>query len=180
MYGLLYSRFYVVWKSTHVKKVRCNVKRLRLVSGDAPQPRFKFEDHRLRAVTLSTAITMTSLARRSLVHLTRQSPRLYRPLPTLARPFTISALRRQIPLETPAVEEEIAGLNDAPVFIDDDTTQVDWSRSFHGLSTQPFSEEAAKILTAPLATDDVEIKPGLSPLSFLCESQPASKYNTNK
>jgi len=111
---------------------------------------------------------MASIARRSLVHLTRQSPRLYRPLPVLTRPFTISALRRQIPLETPAVEEGIAGLNDAPVFIDDDTTQVDWSRSFHGLSTQPFSEEAAKILTGPLATDDVEIKPGPSSLPPSC------------
>jgi hypothetical protein len=45
------------------------------------------------------------------------------------------------------------------VFLDDDTTQVDWSRSFHGLSTQPFSDEAAKVLTAPLDTNDVEIKP---------------------
>src|SRR5579859_1129557 len=106
---------------------------------------------------------MTSIARRSLVQLARQSPRLYKPRPTLYRPFTISHLRLQTPLETTAVEEEVSGLNDAPVFLDDDTTQVDWSRSFHGLSTQAFSEEAAKILTAPLETDDVEIKPGLYP-----------------
>lgn len=107
---------------------------------------------------------MTSLARRSLLSFTHQFPRIYKPLPTLYRPFTISHLRRQTPLETPVVEEEVSGLNDAPVFLDDDTTQVDWSRSFHGLSTQPFSEEAAKILTAPLEIDDVEIKPGLPAL----------------
>lgn len=113
---------------------------------------------------------MTSLARRSLVSLTRQSPRVYRPVPGLYRPpyrsLTVSHTRRQSPLEAaPAVEETAAaGLNDAPVFLDDDTTQVDWSRSFHGLSTQPFSEEAAKILTGPLDVNDVEIKPGPSSL----------------
>jgi len=56
--------------------------------------------------------------------------------------------------------EEIESLNDGPIFLDDDTTQVDWSRSFHGLSMQPFSDEAAKVLTAPLDINDVEIKPG--------------------
>ncbi|KAE9970414.1 hypothetical protein BLS_004916 [Venturia inaequalis] len=36
---------------------------------------------------------------------------------------------------------------------------VDWSRSFHGLSTTPFSKEAAEVLMAPIDQDDVEIKP---------------------
>ena len=108
---------------------------------------------------------MTSLARRSLLQLSRQSPKLHRSLPiTSRRLLSISPLRRQTALETPAVEEvATAGLNDAPVFLEDDITQVDWSRSFHGLSTEPFSEEAAKILTAPLVLDDIEIKPGPSP-----------------
>lgn len=59
-----------------------------------------------------------------------------------------------------AQQEERESLNDAPIFVDDDTTQVDWSRSFHGLSSQPFSEEVSKVLTAPIDIDDVEIKPG--------------------
>ncbi|KAF2097354.1 Mgm101p-domain-containing protein [Rhizodiscina lignyota] len=36
---------------------------------------------------------------------------------------------------------------------------VDWTRSFHGLSTQPFSEEAQRILQEPLKEEDIEIKP---------------------
>ncbi|KAI7874563.1 mitochondrial genome maintenance MGM101 [Lichtheimia hyalospora FSU 10163] len=35
----------------------------------------------------------------------------------------------------------------------------DWSRSFHGLSTQPFSREIANVLQEPIAPDDVEITP---------------------
>ena len=37
----------------------------------------------------------------------------------------------------------------------------DWSRSFHGLSTQPFSREIANVLQEPIAPDDVEITPGM-------------------
>jgi hypothetical protein len=36
---------------------------------------------------------------------------------------------------------------------------VDWTRSYHGLSAQPFSPEAAAILLQPLNVEDVEIKP---------------------
>lgn len=36
----------------------------------------------------------------------------------------------------------------------------DWSRSFHGLSTEPFSKEAAEVLLAPIDPQDIEIKPG--------------------
>ena len=42
---------------------------------------------------------------------------------------------------------------------EDDPAHVDWTKSFHGLSVQPFSKEAADILLAPLNADDVEIKP---------------------
>lgn len=40
----------------------------------------------------------------------------------------------------------------------------DWSRSFHGLSSEPFSKEVSDALLAPVDPNDVEIKPGLSPL----------------
>lgn len=36
----------------------------------------------------------------------------------------------------------------------------DWSRSYYGLSAQPFSKEAAEVLQAPLDPRDIEIKPG--------------------
>lgn len=103
---------------------------------------------------------MASLARRALLRLPRPSPFIYRTVNIpRQRLFTTTFTRRQA-VEENARPEEIESLNDAPIFLDDDTTQVDWSRSFHGLSTQPFSEEAAKVLTAPIEINDVEIKPG--------------------
>ena len=37
---------------------------------------------------------------------------------------------------------------------------TDWSRSYSGLSVQPFSKEVAVILQAPIEPLDVEMKPG--------------------
>jgi hypothetical protein len=51
------------------------------------------------------------------------------------------------------------GLADEPLVLDEGTRQVDWTRSFHGLSSQPFSKEAADVLLAPIPFDDVEVKP---------------------
>lgn len=48
---------------------------------------------------------------------------------------------------------------DEPLILDEGSRQVDWTRSFHGLSAQPFSKEAAEILMAPIPFDDVEVKP---------------------
>jgi hypothetical protein len=36
---------------------------------------------------------------------------------------------------------------------------VDWSTSFHGIASAPFSPEVAEILRRPIKTKDVEIKP---------------------
>lgn len=36
---------------------------------------------------------------------------------------------------------------------------MDWTRSFHGLAADPFPKEAADILLAPLAHEDIEVKP---------------------
>ena len=41
-----------------------------------------------------------------------------------------------------------------------DASGTDWTRSFAGLSSSPFSKEAANVLLAPLDPLDVEIKPG--------------------
>lgn len=51
------------------------------------------------------------------------------------------------------------GLADEPLVLDEGARQVDWTRSFHGLSAQPFSKEAADVLLAPIPFDDVEVKP---------------------
>ncbi|KAH0264136.1 hypothetical protein KCU91_g12262, partial [Aureobasidium melanogenum] len=51
------------------------------------------------------------------------------------------------------------GLSDPPPTLDEGEKQVDWSRSFHGISSTPFSAEAAAILTQGIPFDDIEIKP---------------------
>jgi hypothetical protein len=51
------------------------------------------------------------------------------------------------------------GLSDPPPTLDEGEKQVDWSRSFHGISSTPFSSEAAAILTQEINFDDIEIKP---------------------
>jgi hypothetical protein len=39
---------------------------------------------------------------------------------------------------------------------------TDWSRSYHGLSIQPFPREVADILLASIDPLDIEMKPGTS------------------
>jgi len=51
------------------------------------------------------------------------------------------------------------GLADEPLILDEGSRQVDWSRSFHGMSSQPFSAEAAEVLMSSIPFDDVEVKP---------------------
>ncbi len=51
------------------------------------------------------------------------------------------------------------GLSDEPMVLDESSRQVDWSRSFHGLSDAPFSKEAQDILQQPIPTGDIEVKP---------------------
>ena len=41
-----------------------------------------------------------------------------------------------------------------------DGSPTDWSRSFHGLSSQPFDKEISDILLTPVNPIDIEIKPG--------------------
>ena len=42
-----------------------------------------------------------------------------------------------------------------------DGTKDDWSRSYFGLSSEPFPKEVADILQAPLDPLDIEMKPGM-------------------
>ncbi|CAG8735164.1 17740_t:CDS:2, partial [Racocetra fulgida] len=52
-------------------------------------------------------------------------------------------------------EEQTAGLN----LSENTSTEQDWSKSFFGLSVKPFSKEVTEILLAPVAPEDIEIKP---------------------
>jgi len=42
-----------------------------------------------------------------------------------------------------------------------DGSPTDWSRSFHGLSSQPFDKEISDILLTPVDPIDIEVKPGM-------------------
>ena len=61
-----------------------------------------------------------------------------------------------------AATQPAPALNDTSALPDavgqDGTT--DWSRSYSGLSVQPFPKEAADVLLAPVDPLDIEIKPG--------------------
>ena len=51
------------------------------------------------------------------------------------------------------------GLDDPPPVLSPDEKQVDWTRSFHGLSKEPFSKEATDALLERIDPEDIEIKP---------------------
>ncbi len=61
--------------------------------------------------------------------------------------------------KAPEIQSLSEGLLDEPVILDEEARQFDWTRSFHGLSSEAFSPEARDILLAPLNPDDVEVKP---------------------
>lgn len=75
-----------------------------------------------------------------------------------------STKNQSTPLKPPSSStsesEQPSQFSDAPIQLqEDDPSHVDWTKSFHGLSTEPFSKEAAEVLLAPLNPLDVEIKP---------------------
>ena len=51
------------------------------------------------------------------------------------------------------------GLDDPPPVLASNEKQVDWARSFHGLSKERFSQEASDTLLQKIDEGDVEIKP---------------------
>lgn len=53
-----------------------------------------------------------------------------------------------------------SGLLDKPLELDSAPEEkIDWTRSFHGLSAEPFPKEAANILLAEMDPEEIEIKP---------------------
>ncbi|KAH0566434.1 hypothetical protein GP486_000146 [Trichoglossum hirsutum] len=59
----------------------------------------------------------------------------------------------------PQIRDLSSGFADHTLILDEGSRQVDWTRSFHGLSAEPFSKEIADVLTQPIPEEDVEVKP---------------------
>ncbi|RKP13008.1 mitochondrial genome maintenance protein Mgm101 [Piptocephalis cylindrospora] len=88
-------------------------------------------------------------------------------LRTLARTYTSSSRISPSRATRPAPSNPFAAATGGTLagkssssnvpLIEDDAR--DWSRSFHGLSTEPFSEEVASKLLAPINPKDIEVKP---------------------
>jgi hypothetical protein len=63
------------------------------------------------------------------------------------------------PATSGALRSLTDGLVDPPPTLDESERQVDWTRSYHGLSSAPFTAEQSAILQAELDPEDIEIKP---------------------
>lgn len=102
------------------------------------------------------------LASTSTAYIRKPTPAARPPLPSSVNlnTSTTSPPARTPPVDDqPQIQDLTNGLSDEPLILNEGTRQVDWTRSFHGLSSQPFSKEAAEILLAPIPFDDVECKP---------------------
>lgn len=80
--------------------------------------------------------------------------------PQVAKPSTSANTNNNL---SPATSESLRsltdGLVDPPPVLSEGERQVDWTRSYHGLSSSPFTAEQSAILQAELHPDDIEIKP---------------------
>jgi hypothetical protein len=72
--------------------------------------------------------------------------------------------KREFVNNTPAESIPSSGALTPPTLFDAPPagSSTDWSRSYHGLSTQPFPPEVADILLASIDPLDIEMKPGTS------------------
>jgi len=85
--------------------------------------------------------------------------------PTVTREIEADiANQSEIINNTPAESIPSSGALTLPSTFDAPPTgsTTDWSRSYHGLSTQPFPPEVADILLASIDPLDIEMKPGTS------------------
>lgn len=86
------------------------------------------------------------------------------PLPTIPTPAAKTAAPISSPAPTDGASEFVQAVQStSPSFggssNGNSDASIDWSSSFHGLSTTAFEPHVAAVLMAPLNTDDVEIKP---------------------
>ncbi|QIW95720.1 hypothetical protein AMS68_001238 [Peltaster fructicola] len=78
---------------------------------------------------------------------------------TTAQPSTPAASTRIASQTSEPLRSLTAGLADPPPVLDENEKQVDWTRSFHGLSAEAFTEEQSAILQQELDAEDIEVKP---------------------
>ncbi|KAF2724563.1 Mgm101p-domain-containing protein [Polychaeton citri CBS 116435] len=78
------------------------------------------------------------------------------PAPTPSQPQAQHAFATT---DEPSPRSLTESLADPPPTLGEDERQVDWTRSFHGLSSTPFTPEQSAILMQDIPWDDIEIKP---------------------
>ena len=130
---------------------------------DIPQPRVP-QHHQARTAFTSTKVYQAQQAQQP-----QQAPppaqvRSRPPYATaskIPKPTGASPPYQNTPPPTPDPDlpDLTSGLSDQPIVLDEGTRQVDWARSFHGLSTEAFPKEAADVLLQPIPNDDIEVKP---------------------
>ena len=86
------------------------------------------------------------------------------PKPTIPPTDLRAAVSPQSTIPSTKTSSDTANLtssfSDTPLQLSkNDPTQVDWTTSFHGLATEPFSRETADALQQALDPEDIEIKP---------------------
>lgn len=97
---------------------------------------------------------------------TKSSTSTSRSTSTDASPASSSSPKESVSEIEPSSEVPVKSttsyiLHDAPLEASNKNNgeTINWSDSFHGLGAQPFSKEIAEILLAPVAEEDIEIKP---------------------
>ncbi|KAI9719689.1 MAG: hypothetical protein M1828_006122 [Chrysothrix sp. TS-e1954] len=76
-----------------------------------------------------------------------------------APPQTARSKPANQPSQEPIRDVTQSGLSDMPPASTPEDQRVDWTTSFHGLSTDAFAKEISEVLLQPLEMDDIEIKP---------------------
>jgi hypothetical protein len=111
-----------------------------------------------RAISYSSTRTQTSNNNGA----TSQTPQTSSSANSSSSSSSPQASRVAAPTPNRPTTENISksGLADKPLELETAPEEkIDWTRSFHGLSAEPFPKEAADILLAETAPEEVEIKP---------------------
>ncbi|KAL2012835.1 hypothetical protein VTN00DRAFT_360 [Thermoascus crustaceus] len=110
-----------------------------------------------QSVTRATESAQAASASNSAAKPSTSTSTPSQPSPTARAAFIASS-----PTPTHPTTDNIqkTGLSDKPLELEvSPEEKVDWTRSFHGLSAEPFPKEVADILLAPTDPAEVEIKP---------------------
>ncbi|KAJ5814225.1 Mitochondrial genome maintenance [Penicillium pulvis] len=113
-------------------------------------------------VTLSKRAISTSYTRANSSSTPSPAPKPAAQPTRTSTPYTPSAQSKPTSTPNRQTTDNISksGLSDKPLdVISAAEEKIDWTRSFHGLSAEPFPEKAAKILLAEIDPKEIEIKP---------------------